>query len=138
MITTKVKWKAIFVSLFFYVYTFSFYTSLFLLQYILHIPTPQTRMIQTAGRSLQKKATPCQNTPLWWSVTVPPVGRAGCWRCGDGKLHLCYESKFNELKHHNLVEMIKTNPPLANPFYIYKEFSENNPELLVQNKNIKY
>lgn len=45
---------------------------------------------------------------------------------------------FNELTHYHLVEMIKTSPPLANPFYVYKEFSESNPELLVQNKNIKY
>ena len=45
---------------------------------------------------------------------------------------------FNELTHYHLVEMIKTSPPLANPFYIYKEFSESNPELLVKNKNIKY
>lgn len=58
---------------------------------------------------------------------------------GTGRIHPEKETiDFKELKHHNLVEMIKTNPPLANPFYIYKEFSENNPELLVQNKNIKY
>ena len=58
---------------------------------------------------------------------------------GTGRVHPEKETiDFKELKHHNLVEMIKTNPPLANPFYIYKEFSENNPELLVQNKNIKY
>ena len=48
------------------------------MQYILHIPTPQTRMIQTAGRSLQKKATPCQNMPLWWSAVELKAGNPGC------------------------------------------------------------
>ena len=34
--------------------------------------------MRTASGSLQKKATPYQNIPLWWSAVGPPVGRAGC------------------------------------------------------------
>ena len=33
--------------------------------------------MRTARRSLKKKATPCQNTPLWWSVVVTPGGESG-------------------------------------------------------------
>lgn len=45
-------------------------------------------------------------------------------------------SKY-KLNHDYLVKMIDYKPPLANPFYIYKEFSENTPELLLQHKEIK-
>ena len=45
-------------------------------------------------------------------------------------------SKY-KLNHDYLVKMIDHKPPLANPFYIYKEFSENTPELLLQHKEIK-
>lgn len=45
-------------------------------------------------------------------------------------------SKY-KLNHNYLIEMIDSKPQLANPFYVYKEFSETDPDLLIQNKKIK-
>ena len=43
-----------------------------------------------------------------------------------------------DIRHNLLVNMTKEIPPLAREFYIYKEFYENNQNLLVKNYGIKW
>lgn len=43
-----------------------------------------------------------------------------------------------DVRHNLLVNMTKEIPPLAREFYIYKEFYENNQNLLVKNYGIKW
>ena len=43
-----------------------------------------------------------------------------------------------DLSHKILVNLTKENPPLAREFYIFKEFNEDNPNLLVENYDIKW
>lgn len=43
-----------------------------------------------------------------------------------------------DVRHNLLVNMTKEIPPLAREFYIYKEFCENNQNLLVKNYGIKW
>ena len=52
---------------------------------------------------------------------------------GNGKIHPERKNiSFDELQHDNLVKMANLKPPLANPFYVYKEFFETSPDLLVK------
>lgn len=52
---------------------------------------------------------------------------------GNGKIHPEKKNvSFDELQHDNLVKMTNIKPPLANPFYVYKEFFETSPDLLVK------
>lgn len=53
-----------------------------------------------------------------------------------GKIHPEIQNVSHEQTHSKLVEMTKCTPLLARPFYVYKEFSENDPSLLVQDKEI--
>ena len=56
----------------------------------------------------------------------------------DGAIHPNKKTVSNgELKHTKLIALEKAPEPLANPFYIYKEFEENDPMLLVKNQIVE-
>lgn len=57
----------------------------------------------------------------------------------EGKIHPEIQNirDIGKIKHDYLVKMSETNPPLANPFYVYREFAENSSEFLIQNEKIK-
>lgn len=56
----------------------------------------------------------------------------------NGKIHPEKENVSYSQTHEKLVEMTECAPPLANPFYVYKEFFEEDSELLVQNEEIEF
>lgn len=55
---------------------------------------------------------------------------------GEGKIHPEIENipDIGKIKHQYLVNMI--NKGLAKPFYVYREFNETNPKLLIKKKKI--
>ena len=56
-----------------------------------------------------------------------------------GKIHPEKEHiDIKELQHDKLVDMTTENPPLANRFYVFKEYTETNPDLLVENQEITW
>lgn len=56
----------------------------------------------------------------------------------SGKIHPETENVSYSQTHEKLVEMTECTPPLANPFYVYKEFFEDGSEFLIQNEEIKF
>lgn len=56
----------------------------------------------------------------------------------NGKIHPEQETVSFSQTHEKLVKMTECTPPLARPFYVYKEFSEDDSELLVKNEEIDF
>lgn len=55
-----------------------------------------------------------------------------------GKIHPEIENVPYSQTHEKLVEMAESSPPMARPFYIYKEFFEYDSTLLIQNEEITF